>query len=95
MRRITITLTDEEYVDLEARAQAERRSPAQQAAYLVTRPPLMLQQTTPMITRPWNPIWPPNVWCGTTTTPPQNGTILGNNPNSLTISGTSLLAIDG
>lgn len=38
MRRITITLTDEEYADLERRAEQERRTPREMAAYLVSRP---------------------------------------------------------
>ncbi len=38
MKRITISLTDEEYADLEQRAQQERRTPREMAAYLVTHP---------------------------------------------------------
>lgn len=38
MKRITLTLTDEEYAALEQQAQAERRSVRGMAAYLVTKP---------------------------------------------------------
>lgn len=41
MRRITLSLTDEEYAELERRAAQERRTPREMAAYLVTRPPVL------------------------------------------------------
>lgn len=53
MRRITLTLTDEEYAVLEQRAAQERRTPREMAAYLVTRPAFTAWAD-------WT--WRPNVW---------------------------------
>lgn len=69
MRRIVLTLTDDEYANLEARAQADRRTVRDMAARLVTLPdPAQMATITtqPFTLTPWNPIWPPNVWCGGT-----------------------------
>jgi hypothetical protein len=68
MRRLTIVLTDEEYAALEARAEADRRTPKQMAERLVTQPPLVLQPPILPVGQPWNPIWPPTVWSGTLAT---------------------------
>lgn len=38
MKRLTIVLSDEEYALLEQRAQQDRRTPREMAAFLVTRP---------------------------------------------------------
>lgn len=37
MKRITLSLTDEEHAELERRAAQERRTPREMAAYLVTK----------------------------------------------------------
>jgi hypothetical protein len=71
-RRLTITLSDEEYAALEAEAAQERRSPREMAAYLVTRKPLLRQVSpyTPIITpyvAPATPYWPWTVTSGGTT----------------------------
>ncbi len=69
MRRIVLTLTDDEYEVLEQRAASERRTPRDMAARLVTAPEQMMTITTVPISSPtWNPYWPPKVWCGTSTT---------------------------
>lgn len=52
MRRIVLTLTDEEYDLLEQKAQQERRTPREMAAYLVTRPQSILMPYTPPTTYP-------------------------------------------
>lgn len=52
MKRITLTLTDEEYAELERRAAQERRTPREMAAYLVTRPPVLTIPYTPPTTYP-------------------------------------------
>lgn len=79
MPRITITLTEEEYGDLERLALAERRSVRDMAAYLVTRPrpavtflPAPYTQPVPMPS-----VWPPNVICG-----PSDGTSDVKGPNN-------------
>lgn len=57
-RRITITLTDEEYAILEQRAAQDRRSPREMAAYLMTRQPSWTDYIRPVpyvapIQQPW------------------------------------------
>ena len=82
MKRITITLTDEEYSLLETQAQTQRRSVREMAGFLVARPqPILTFQPAPIISPPWNPIWPPNVWSGDLTTRP-NGYTVWNSPNT-------------
>jgi len=54
-KRIMITLTDEEFALLEQKAAQERRTPREMAAYLVTRPSLILNTST--ITQSYPPQW--------------------------------------
>lgn len=85
-KRLTITLTDEEYAYLEQRAAADRRSVRDMAARLVT-------QTGVIVTPDWTyrspvypSLWPPAVTSGTirgvdTTTTP-NGFTIWNSQNT-------------
>lgn len=59
MRRITITLTDEEYAALERQAEQDRRTPREMAAYLVTH-----SQKSPTIWPDWTyrPLVPAQQW---------------------------------
>jgi hypothetical protein len=65
-KQLTIVLTDEEFSLLETQAQTQRRSVREMAGFLVTRPQQFQLQAFPIGPAPINPIWPPNVWCGTT-----------------------------
>lgn len=67
MRRIVLTLTDEEYANLEQRAQADRRSVRDMAARLVTQPDLIRADWT-WRPQPW--VNPYTATSGTLTAPP-------------------------
>lgn len=64
MKRITITLTDEEYAQLERDAEQERRTVREMAAYLVAKKPLFRADWT---WRP-QPAWVPHTQIGSGTT---------------------------
>lgn len=66
MKRIVLTLTDEEYANLERRAQQERRTPREMAAWLVTRPETITIPYSPPTTYPLMP-WQNPVISGSTT----------------------------
>ena len=65
MRRITLSLTDEEYAELERRAAQERRTPREMAAFLVTKSqpwpftpdwthrPIPYPSIAPQVPAPW------------------------------------------
>jgi hypothetical protein len=58
MKRIVLTLTDQEYAELERRAQQERRTPREMAAWLVTRP----QEVTYQVDWTYRPPVYPQQW---------------------------------
>lgn len=85
-KRITLILTDDEYAFLEQRAQQERRTVREMAAYLVTRPAYHADWTyrylTPYVA-PQSPFLPPftvtssgttGVTCYACSVPGANGT---------------------
>lgn len=66
-KRLTITLTDEEYAYLEQRAQADRRTVRDMAARLVTAPQLTADWTYRPPTYPQ--LWPLAITSGSTVVP--------------------------
>ena len=62
-KRLTIVLSDEEYAALEAAAENERRTPRQQAEYLITHPQPAITITQPYYpTRPYINPMPATPW---------------------------------
>lgn len=59
MKRVSVTLTEDEYQALAAEAARERRTVSQQAAYRITRPAGLTIATTdtPPSIKPWPPIF--------------------------------------
>lgn len=68
-KRITITLTDDEYAYLEQRASADRRSVRDMAARLVTQPGITIGADWTYRPPVYPQLWPPAITSGTTLNP--------------------------